>query len=51
VTRIQELQEICKPVIDYIKQHRDEISSVTISEDQITADKDVMVIITPWQQE
>ena len=50
MTRIQELQEVCKPVIDYIEQHRDEISSVTISEDQITAGKEVMAIIMPWQQ-
>ena len=46
MTRIQELQEVCRPVRDYIEQHRDEISSVIISEDKITASKDVMVVIT-----
>ena len=49
MTRIQELQEVCKPVKDYIEQHN-EISMITISENRITASKDVMIVITELEK-
>lgn len=47
MTRMQELQEVCKPVIDYIEQHSNEISEVIISRNRITASQEVMVAIVP----
>lgn len=46
VTKIQELQEVCRPVMDYIEQHKNEISEVAISRNRITARKEVMLVVT-----